>query len=581
MRIERVDLVAFGPFRDRRWELAPGLCIIHGGNEAGKSALHAALTTGLCGVRRARGKTREEQVFEERHRPWTGAGWKVRVLVHLADGRRIELLQDLDEKSGCRAYDADLGRDVSHEVQSTDWTPDATRWLGIDRRAFLAVASVRQAELLALRDEAEGLREFVQRAVTNAAADSTAARAISHIDAYLSEHVGSRTAAHGNKPWREAQRRLDTARAGIDRAQKDHATYAALLAREDEAETALQQRTDGVRAARAALAATDVTRRRRVVGRVHELQARFPDGAPAGLAADEELAHAVVKAVQWWAHRPALPVLDGLTADALGREIAALDVSSARPATSGAPQVEPERVPQAAAHVMLHPGAALPASAPELDPRIAALAAVNPALAARPDVRAALQSVPIAHPNAPLRGASAAGVPHGGHFTPAGSPPSAAVPARESPRDSEAAPEVLSAATRFEAARNALHAHAVQRPDVTDHAPGGRASLDELRELAARLAAPEPVADRTLDRRLGDLEERLVTGEVRAGVLRRVAAVALGVALVCVAVFLTRNGSAWLMAAGAAGAMAILGFGFSVSGNNVRLKSVQFCPRSG
>jgi len=572
MRIERVDLVAFGPFRDRRLELAPGMCVIHGGNEAGKSALHAALATGLCGVRRARGKTKEEQAFEERHRPWAGAGWKVRVLLHLADGRRIDVVQDLDEKSACRAYDADLGRDVSHEVQSTDWTPDATRWLGIDRRAFLAVASVRQAELLALRNEAEGLREFVQRAVTNAAADSTAARAIAHIDTYLSEHVGSRAASHGTKPLREAQRCIEAARLSLDRAQQDHALYDALLAREDAAAMALQQATDSVRASRAAMAAADVVQRRRIVARVRELQARFPNGAPAGMVADDELAHAVVKAVQMWAHRPALPVLEGLTADDLRQEIAALGTGSARVVLGAAQRAEPGHVLHAVAASAAPQITAgtLSGAESEVDPRVAALAALNPALAARPDVRAALQAMPLTQPHAPHRG-----TPSGGALRAASGVPGAT--ARPAPSlafgsfgDSEAAPEVLSAATRFEATRNALRAHAAQRPDVTDHAPGGRASLEELRELAARLAAPEPAADRSLDQRLGDLERRLASGETRAGVLRRIGVGALALGLVCATVFLVRNGSFWILAAGAAGALAILAFGFSFSGNSVR-----------
>lgn len=562
MRIERVDLVAFGPFRDRRLELAPGMCVIHGGNEAGKTALHAALTTGLCGVRRARGKTKEEQAFEERHRPWTGNGWKVRVLVQLADGRRIELLQDLDEKSACRAYDADLGRDVSHEVQSTDWTPDATRWLGIDRRAFQAVASVRQTELLALRDEAEGLREFVQRAVTNAAADSTAARAIARIDEYLSEHVGSRNASHGTKPWREAQRRLDAARAALDRARQDHSTYAALLAREDAAAEVLQQANDGVRTARAALAAADVAQRRKVLARVQVLQAQFPNGAPAGLAADEELAHTVVRAVQQWAQRPAVPVLEGPTAAELRQEIAALGAASAPPASHAVPAPEDHRVPA--------PAVADPATDPDLDPRIAALAALNPALAARPDVRAALQSMRHEHPQARHHGEPAGSPLHVVAPAPAVAARPIAAPVTLPPGDSEAAPEVLSAATRFEAARNALRAQAAQRPDVTDHAPGGRASLEELRELADRLASPPPVADRTLDRRLEDLEDRLQSGVVRSGVLRRFSAVALAIALVCVTVFLVRSGSPWVIAAASAGAVAILTFVFSIGGHGVR-----------
>ena len=43
MRFESVTAHAFGPFVGRSLELAPGLNVIHGPNEAGKSSLHAAL----------------------------------------------------------------------------------------------------------------------------------------------------------------------------------------------------------------------------------------------------------------------------------------------------------------------------------------------------------------------------------------------------------------------------------------------------------------------------------------------------------------------------------------------------------
>ena len=55
MRIERVVAHAFGPLIDATLDLAPGMTVVYGPNEAGKSSWHAALYAGLCGVRRGRG----------------------------------------------------------------------------------------------------------------------------------------------------------------------------------------------------------------------------------------------------------------------------------------------------------------------------------------------------------------------------------------------------------------------------------------------------------------------------------------------------------------------------------------------
>lgn len=56
MRIDEVRATAFGPFRNERLALSPGLSVIHGPNEAGKSSWFAATYAGLVGRRRSRGR---------------------------------------------------------------------------------------------------------------------------------------------------------------------------------------------------------------------------------------------------------------------------------------------------------------------------------------------------------------------------------------------------------------------------------------------------------------------------------------------------------------------------------------------
>ena len=78
MRIELVAAYAFGPFVGETLRLAPGMTVIWGRNEAGKSSWHAALYFGLCGRRRGSGQpSREERVLRARHEPWDGGRWEV------------------------------------------------------------------------------------------------------------------------------------------------------------------------------------------------------------------------------------------------------------------------------------------------------------------------------------------------------------------------------------------------------------------------------------------------------------------------------------------------------------------------
>ena len=50
MRVTHVVARAFGPFHGERLDLAPGLTVVTGPNESGKSSWHAALCVALCAV---------------------------------------------------------------------------------------------------------------------------------------------------------------------------------------------------------------------------------------------------------------------------------------------------------------------------------------------------------------------------------------------------------------------------------------------------------------------------------------------------------------------------------------------------
>ena len=85
MRFTSVRAHPFGPFRDETLDLAAGMNVVYGPNEAGKSTWQAALFAGLCGTRRGPGAgSAAERRLRERHRPWSGGGaWAVSTLVEL------------------------------------------------------------------------------------------------------------------------------------------------------------------------------------------------------------------------------------------------------------------------------------------------------------------------------------------------------------------------------------------------------------------------------------------------------------------------------------------------------------------
>ena len=264
MRFESVRAHPFGPFDDDTLTLAPGLNIVYGTNEAGKSTWHAALYAGLCGMRRRKGApSAVDRRFRDRHRPWDGSGeWAVSAVVALEDGHRVELHHDLANSVNSSAVDADLaGRDYAGRI-THDGAPDGSRWLGLNRRSFLGAACVRQAQILGLLDDADALQDDLQRAAATAGTDETAARALELLAAYRRDRVGSRHAP--TKPLRTSRERVDTAMSALERTREAQAHYLARqrdverLAREAQAS---EEEAAALRAARAAEAAEDADRR--------------------------------------------------------------------------------------------------------------------------------------------------------------------------------------------------------------------------------------------------------------------------------------------------------------------------------
>lgn len=224
MWIREVTAHAFGPFEASSIELAEGLTVIIGPNESGKSSWHAAIYAALCGVRRGRGRPmREDEEFAERHKPWDGDEWEVSCVIDLPDGRTVELRHDLSTGVACTARDMNRGIDVTDEIIS-EGVPDGSHWLGLERRAFRAVASVGQGEILSVTEHVGALQDYLQRAAATAGADETAATALRAIDDYFREHVGLQR-ANSRKPLMQAIRQHDTANETLGRAVADHADW--------------------------------------------------------------------------------------------------------------------------------------------------------------------------------------------------------------------------------------------------------------------------------------------------------------------------------------------------------------------
>lgn len=346
MHIEWVKAVAFGPLSDEILRLHPGLNIIIGPNESAKSTWHAAIYAAICGRRRGRGAHRvEDRHFAQRHRPWGQQTWQVQCQLLLDDGRRVELHHDLDAKVDCAATDVSLGRDVSSEIIH-DGSPDASRWLGMNRDIFFATACVRQAEILSVLNDAAGLQHQLEAAATHAGtSDPNAAQAIAAVDSFLRDHVGP-DRSNSRKPWRMARTSEMQARDALDEAERQHAEYTELAHRAgvltDAAETlerqavaaaarsatlsglagdaaALDRLHDEIKSVQQTLARQRAERDALAVrlATAHTLSSEVGDSEPVSAADDQRVAASVARAIAAWTSRPQPPPPTGPDAQEL------------------------------------------------------------------------------------------------------------------------------------------------------------------------------------------------------------------------------------------------------------------------
>lgn len=324
MWIERITARSFGALRDQTLELGPGMNVVFGPNEAGKSTWHAAIRMALTGVRRGRGSaTREASMLEDQHRPWDDPDrWAVEARIRLAD-RRIDLVQDLLGKVACRATDVDLGVDVSAEITRPDGTPDASIWLGLDRDAFATTLSVGQGDMLAVADSAGALQEHMQRAAAAHGTDATAAGAIERLREYRRRAVGADTAV-AKGPLRAAMREAAVRDDELAEARRRHAAYLEHGAEAEAAAHALAEAERRLALLRLGQAQSSAAAARRRADRAAELSARHPI-PPRRLAARDELADAVAGALAGWVARPAAPTWStGRSSAAIEAELAAI-----------------------------------------------------------------------------------------------------------------------------------------------------------------------------------------------------------------------------------------------------------------
>lgn len=217
MRIDRLFLDGFGRFRDASLELRPGLNILCGANEAGKSTIHEFIRAMLYGFSKPGLKRSRMLDSYEGCRPWEGGAYRGRLILSLDDGRQFRVERDFHR------YVARLCDDVSGSEQplAHDGRGEptfASEWLRLSQGEFSATVCIGQ--LFTSEVEPQDARDLAARMAalqSTGREDESANRALGWLDERLAREVGTYR-AKVRSPLGTAQVELDQADAVLRKA---------------------------------------------------------------------------------------------------------------------------------------------------------------------------------------------------------------------------------------------------------------------------------------------------------------------------------------------------------------------------
>ena len=219
MKFLELHLDGFGKLVDRTFTFAPGLNLVFGLNEAGKSTLQQALLTLLYGFYEEGSVTRAKQEAAKSLVPWAaGAGFSGWLVYRLDDSREFRAVRSFSGRPVTNLQIAADGRDVSCEYRSASQGRlfFANAQLGMSKAVFENTCVVRQAELIALEQSAGAITDTLMRLSSSDSQDTTTADALAILDRALRDDIGTDRA--WTRPLGQARQRLEKLQASQEQA---------------------------------------------------------------------------------------------------------------------------------------------------------------------------------------------------------------------------------------------------------------------------------------------------------------------------------------------------------------------------
>jgi len=250
MKLKRLEIDGFGKLVKQVYEFGPGLNLIYGCNEAGKSTLQRSILAALYGFFDDSSITAAKKAAMAIYEPWdTKVSFGLKLIFEIEGGGQYRVERTFAPKLETTLYDLKSGKSVNSKFPSSSHGRlfFAEDLIGMPREVFENTSLVRQAELAALEKSASAITDILLRLSASASQESTASQALELLETALKEQIGTQRSR--NKPLPEAQRRLEglqTARTSLQTEHQVLANQIHELAQAEESFQKLQRERDKV-----------------------------------------------------------------------------------------------------------------------------------------------------------------------------------------------------------------------------------------------------------------------------------------------------------------------------------------------
>lgn len=173
MEIVELNLKHYGKFENHRLTLQPGINIIYGGNETGKTTIHSFVRSMFFGLNRARGKAARNDEYQVRQ-PWDTPGAFLGSMRVRENGEIYRIDRCFDRSAAPLQLVSETQAQESRNPQE-----DLNRLLGgISENVFLNTVFIRQAQSETDESLAEELRRYMVNSEQTMDADLDVTRAL-------------------------------------------------------------------------------------------------------------------------------------------------------------------------------------------------------------------------------------------------------------------------------------------------------------------------------------------------------------------------------------------------------------------